>query len=489
MRAPRCVGERLDELVLDRLEHVERDALRARVAGTEVVPAVVDVVQIQRRERRCALAREPSGERGALAGAFDAVHGRAAADQPCERRLGGRGGLHEVAGDAKAGEPYGEAVGLRVELLQIGPGGEQAAGVLAREPGHERAHDAVERRLVDEPLVAAVLADRQQRVQRRHVRGRRGGELGRQLGDDTVLAHAREQRSALREALDPLPAEGIEEDGDDARRRLGEHGQHVAGERVGAEVAKEAEQRARDPREAVGLVERPHPPARKARCADGCERALIDHAGASAARESSAATAASPSSPRSRVNSLTYRSMCWRQTSSDSSCEFARTYARLSSGCAKACSTERRMASSAASRSSGSRSLRAQIAASGTGMPGLRLPPGAEVGDLDESVVGVGEAALVDDQARVDLAGGDGIEDRVVAHLDGLAERRRGQAQEQVGGGVPARDRDPARGRLLQASPARGRRRAGRSRAPGHRRCAASCSGRRGRRARRTRAS
>src|SRR5262249_53518752 len=48
--------------------------------------------------------------------------------------------------------------------------------------------------------------------------------------------------------------------------------------------------------------------------------------------DASRSIAASPGSPRSTLKEFTYSSMCARQTSSDSSCECARTYARLAPG-------------------------------------------------------------------------------------------------------------------------------------------------------------
>ncbi len=73
-----------------------------------------------------------------------------------------------------------------------------------------------------------------------------------------------------------------------------------------------------------------------------------------------------------------------------------------------------------------------------------------EIGDGDEAVLAVREAALVDDQARVDLAGDDRVEDPVVAKLDHVAERRRGEAQEQERRRLPAGHGDASGGDLLQ---------------------------------------
>jgi hypothetical protein len=134
--------------------------------------------------------------------------------------------------------------------------------------------------------------------------------------------------------------------------------------------------------------------------------------------------------------------MCWSQTSSDSSCELARTYSRLASGCAKAYSTDARIAASIspsavdvrAGTDPGERHRQSRLA----------LPPLAEVGDLDEAVVGVGEAALVDDQPGVDLTRLDRAEDLVVAQLHHLAVLRVGEPEEQERRRLPAGDRDAA---------------------------------------------
>ncbi len=53
---------------------------------------------------------------------------------------------------------------------------------------------------------------------------------------------------------------------------------------------------------------------------------------------------------------------------------------------------------------------------------GVRFPPVAEVDDLHEAVILIGEAALVDDEPGVDVAVAHRGEDAVVAHLDDLAE-------------------------------------------------------------------
>ena len=81
---------------------------------------------------------------------------------------------------------------------------------------------------------------------------------------------------------------------------------------------------------------------------------------------------------------------------------------------------------------------------------GLGLPPFAEVGNLHQAVLGVGEAALVDDQPGVDLAALDRAEDAVVAHLHHLAEIGRRQPQQPEGGGLAPGDGHPPAHRLGQ---------------------------------------
>src|SRR5665648_72455 len=86
-------------------------------------------------------------------------------------------------------------------------------------------------------------------------------------------------------------------------------------------------------------------------------------------------------------------------------------------------------------------------------MPGLPLPPLAEIYERGESVVGISETALVDDQAGIDLSGFHGRHDLVVGHHPEPLEARSKEAQEKRGRGPAAGDRDgkPAEGaRLLR---------------------------------------
>src|ERR1051326_4297197 len=97
----------------------------------------------------------------------------------------------------------------REDVLRGEPRREQrlALGV-AREGEEKRRDQTVEPRLVDEPLVQAVLPDRQAAVDRRRVRRRRRRELARQTFDERRVA---DQRVVAVE-LEELPAEGVEID-------------------------------------------------------------------------------------------------------------------------------------------------------------------------------------------------------------------------------------------------------------------------------------
>jgi len=63
---------------------------------------------------------------------------------------------------------------------------------------------------------------------------------------------------------------------------------------------------------------------------------------------------------------------------------------------------------------------------------GPDLPPVAQIDDAVQPVLGIGEARLVDDQARIDLARLDRRHDRVVAHLDPAHAGRRVEIEQQV---------------------------------------------------------
>ena len=77
----------------------------------------------------------------------------------------------------------------------------------------------------------------------------------------------------------------------------------------------------------------------------------------------------------------------------------------------------------------------------GSGSAGFVLPPLAEVEELDEAVVGVGELAFVDDEAGVELSGEDGGDDLVEGDGDGF-DLRVPELEGQKGGGELAGDGD-----------------------------------------------
>jgi hypothetical protein len=77
----------------------------------------------------------------------------------------------------------------------------------------------------------------------------------------------------------------------------------------------------------------------------------------------------------------------------------------------------------------------------GAGQAGLLAPPDAEVEELVQAVVGVGELALVDDEAGVELAGDDGGDDLVEGDGDGL-DLGGEELEGEVGGGEGAGDGD-----------------------------------------------
>src|ERR1700733_7393843 len=81
------------------------------------------------------------------------------------------------------------------------------------------------------------------------------------------------------------------------------------------------------------------------------------------------------------------------------------------------------------------------VAAEGEGKTGLFAPPLAEVEELDEAIVGVGELAFVDDEAGVELACYDRGEDLVEGDGDGLVLGGE-ELEREVGGGEGAGDRD-----------------------------------------------
>ena len=262
----------------------------------------------------------------------------------------------------------------------------------------------------------------------------------------------------------------------DGEALVSEHRRAVRVDEPGRARRRAAPARGRPPRRACDRS----PPRHGHRCreeqrgsqaARAGRRAPVAHAGASAARASSAATAASPSSPRStrELVDVEVDVLVGRPRPTAPASARARTRGS-SSGCAKACSTERADRVLGAARAARrSRSARAQIAASGTGRPVSPSHHAPRSATCHEPVGGVGEAALVDDQARrPPRPEATASRIPVVAHLDDLAERGRGEAQQQVGRRVATRGSRSARLRGLgQRRPPRARPRAARRRARG----------------------
>ena len=65
--------QRVDQLLLDRLQQLERDSLRAGVVRPELVADGVEVVEIEQRQRRRSRARELRGKRRARPRRLDPV--------------------------------------------------------------------------------------------------------------------------------------------------------------------------------------------------------------------------------------------------------------------------------------------------------------------------------------------------------------------------------------------------------------------------------
>ena len=96
------------------------------------------------------------------------------------------------------------------------------------------------------------------------------------------------------------------------------------------------------------------------------------------------------------------------------------------------------------------------VAAQGQRQAGLLEPPLAEVDDLVQALVAVVELPLVDDQAGVDLALGDGREDLVERHDDDRHVLAQAELERQVGGRQLAGDGDRLAVAGRRASSARG---------------------------------
>ena len=241
------------------------------------MPGGVELVEVEQRQRRRGGLREfaPRAQRPARALCMPwtvaPAHTSCVKGESIVRR-----GWMLVHVTPASLEARRESVVLREDGAQVRAGRHEPAGCLARESRGQRADDAVERGLVDVPLVGAVLADRLRGVQRRDVGGRRGRELRRQLRDHALRAQPREQRRALGEALEERPAERVHEHGDDPRRRLAELGQHV-----GRQALAPARRRARGAcRECArsrseSYSGRTSPPGRRAASTVASERSLI----------------------------------------------------------------------------------------------------------------------------------------------------------------------------------------------------------------------
>ena len=130
-----------------------------------------------------------------------------------EHAVVGRGrevrGPEDVRGDAGLRQALVERRRRRAQEARIGTRAQQrvARGV-ARVAEQQRRDERVERRLVDVPLVQAVLADRDAGVQRGDVRGGRRRELRGQRRDRVEAPQQRVVAVAGEEA----PAEGVEQD-------------------------------------------------------------------------------------------------------------------------------------------------------------------------------------------------------------------------------------------------------------------------------------
>ena len=186
-------------------------------------------------------------------------HGAVEKDAVVGRRRE-RGGMEREASDP-AGRQAAIERGRGIESPRIGAGlAQRVALAVAGEGEHQRRDERVDARLVDVPLVHAVLDDRSSGVQRGDVRGGRGGELRRELRDRPVGEHPTQERMALGVAREEAPAERVEEDEHDALdavRRVAERG--------GRQAALASQQQARDGRrqgrEAVPVGQWPHGPA------------------------------------------------------------------------------------------------------------------------------------------------------------------------------------------------------------------------------------
>ena len=184
-------------------------------------------------------------------------HGAVEKDAVVGRRRE-RGGMEREAADP-AGRQAAIERGRGIESPRIGAGlAQRVAVAVAGEGEHERRDERVDARLVDVPLVHAVLDDRSSGVQRGDVRGSRGGELRRELRDRPVGEHPAQERMALGVALEEAPSERVEEDEHDpvhAVRRVAEGGGRQS---AFAAAKQQALDGRRQGREAVPVGQWPH---------------------------------------------------------------------------------------------------------------------------------------------------------------------------------------------------------------------------------------
>jgi hypothetical protein len=116
---------------------------------------------------------------------------------------------HARVGEASVDRVGGEQV-IGMEMSR-----ERSAHAVPGEGEEQRRDQPVEGRLVDVPLVEAVIRDGQAAVDRRHLRGGRRRKLRRQLGEQTLRSGPDEQRMSGM-PLEERPAERVEVDEDDA---------------------------------------------------------------------------------------------------------------------------------------------------------------------------------------------------------------------------------------------------------------------------------
>ena len=186
---------------------------------------------------------------------------RGRASQQCDARR--RGTVadrpRDDARDSVVDEPFAERP-LRVEPRRIEMRRQRLSAIAGERVGQRR-DQAVEARLEHEPLVEAVLADGQARVDRRHMRRRRRGELAGQAVDGAVRGGAGEQRMVPM-TLGDLEAEGVEVDQHHALEALAQRAEHRRGQGwAHAFAGEQPRDRAGQRRKAGAAMVGPHPAA------------------------------------------------------------------------------------------------------------------------------------------------------------------------------------------------------------------------------------